>query len=121
MQAWLAQDRATLEDCLAPDYALIVSAMPGQRVDRALWLETCDRYICTAFRYRDVQVRGLGGGIAIMSSIADQQARIGDVDRSGCFFLTDVWRLEADGQWRIAVRYSSHPEAAGTSSAALNG
>jgi ketosteroid isomerase-like protein len=121
MQAWLAQDRATLEDCLAPDYALIVSAMPGQRVDRALWLETCDRYICTAFRYRDVQVRDLGGGIAIMSSIADQQARIGDVDRSGCFFLTDVWRLEADGQWRIAVRYSSHPEAAGTSSAALNG
>ena len=57
MQAWLAQDRATLEDSLAPDYALIVSAMPGRRMDRALWLATCEDYRCTSFRYRDVLVR----------------------------------------------------------------
>lgn len=108
-----------LEDSLAPDYALIVSAMPERRMDRALWLATCDTYRCTSFRYRDVQVRELSPGMAVMSSIAEQQAAMNGVDRSGAFFLTDVWRLEPDGQWRVCARYSSHPEPVGTSSQTL--
>ena len=119
MQAWVEQDRDILEDCLAPDYALIVSAMPEGRMDRALWLATCDRYVCTSFAYRGVQVRELAPGLAVMSAIADQRATLGDVDRSGSFFLTDVWRLEPDGQWRVCARYSSHPEPAGASADAL--
>jgi ketosteroid isomerase-like protein len=119
MQAWLEEDRATLEDSLAADFALIVSADPARRVDRDRWLAACDNYRATSFRYRDVQVRELGDGIAVMSAIADQRAYIGDVDRSGSFFVTDVWRLEADGEWRVCARYSSHPEPSGASSAAL--
>ena len=61
------------------------------------------------------------GPVNGMSAIADQQARLGEVDRSGSFFLTDVWRLEPDGQWRVCARYSSHPEPAGASSSALEG
>jgi len=121
MQAWVSQDRAVLEESLAPDFALPVSAMPERRMDRALWLATCDTYRCSSFTYRGVQVRELGPGIAVMSAIADQQARLGEVDRSGSFFLTDVWRLEPDGQWRVCARYSSHPEPAGASSSALEG
>ena len=119
MQAWLAQDRATLEDSLAPDYALIVSAMPGRRMDRALWLATCDYYRCTSFRYRDVQVRELAPGLAVLSAIAEQQAEMNGVDRSGAFFLTDVWRREPDGDWRVCARYSSHPEPVTASSETL--
>jgi hypothetical protein len=121
MQAWVSQDRAVLEESLALDFALTVSAMPERRMDRALWLATCDTYRCSSFTYRGVQVRELGPGIAVMSAIADQQARLGEVDRSGSFFLTDVWRLEPDGQWRVCARYSSHPEPAGASSSALEG
>lgn len=119
MQAWVAQDRATLEDSLAHDYALIVSAMPGRQMDRALWLATCDTYRCTAFRYRDVQVRELAPGLAVMSAIAEQQAAMNGVDRSGAFFLTDVWRREPDGAWRVCARYSSHPEPVTASSETL--
>ena len=119
MQAWVDQDRATLEDSLAADYALIVSATPDQRMDRDRWLATCDHYRGSSFAYRSVQVREVGNGIAVMSAIADQQARLGDTDRSGSFFVTDVWRLESDGQWRVCARYSSHPESAGPSSQAL--
>ena len=43
MQAWVERDRATLEDSLAPDFALVVSAMPERRMDREQWLATCDR------------------------------------------------------------------------------
>lgn len=121
MQAWVDQDRAILEDSLAPDYALIVSAMPDKRMDRALWLATCDRYVASSFAYRDVQVRELAPGLAVMSAIADQKAKMGEVDRSGSFFLVDVWRLEPDGKWRVCSRYSAHPEPVGASSQGLAG
>jgi len=119
MHAWVTEDRAVLEDSLAPDFALIVSATPERQFDRALWLATSDRYICTRFAYREVQVRQLAPAITVMSAIADQEATLGDADRSGSFFLTDVWRLEPDGQWRVCARYSSHPEPAGASADAL--
>jgi hypothetical protein len=119
MQAWVEQDRATLEDSLASDFALIVSANPTQLFPRDRWLATCDVYLCSSFAYRDVAVRELAGGLAVMSSIADQQASLNGVDRSGAFFLTDVWRLEGDGQWRVCARYSSHPEPSGASARAV--
>jgi len=119
MQAWVNQDRAALEDSLAPDFALTVSANPTQPMHRDRWLATCDIYTCTSFAYRDVEVRELAPGLAVMSSVADQQASLNGVDRSGSFFLTDVWRLEPDGAWRVCARYSSHPEPAGASAATL--
>lgn len=119
MNAWVEQDRAILEDSLAPDFALIVSAMPDRRMDRDLWLATCDRYTCASFAYRGVQVRELAPGLTAMSALADQTAAMGNVDRSGTFFLTDIWRLEPDAQWRVCARYSSHPEPAGASSGGL--
>ena len=67
MQAWVSQDRAVLEESLALDFALTVSAMPERRMDRALWLATCDTYRCSSFTYRGVQVRELGPGIAVMT------------------------------------------------------
>jgi len=119
MQAWVAQDRATLEAMLAPDYALIVSSVADRSIDRATWLATCSRYIARSFQYRDVQIRELAPGIAVMSAIAQQEAKLDEIDRSGSFFVTDIWRQSPDGRWQVCVRYSSHPEPAGASSAAL--
>ena len=119
MNAWVARDCAVLEDSLAPDFALIVSAMPERRMERDRWLATCDHYVCTRFAYRDVQVRELAPGLAVMSAVGDQSAAMGDVDRSGAFFLTDVWRLESDDKWRVCARYSAYPEPVGASSQSL--
>ena len=119
MQAWVRSDVAVLESSLAPDYALIVSATPSQQLDRANWLGTaCTRYRATVFKYRDVHVRDLGGGIAVMSSIAEFQAEIDGTPRNGPLFIVDVWR-RMDGRWRVCARYSSNPEATGASAAAV--
>jgi ketosteroid isomerase-like protein len=119
MEAWVRKDRAVLEESLAPDFALIVSATPTQRLDRASWLATaCTRYTCTEFRYRDVQVRDLGA-VAVMSSIAEFTAEIDGMPRTGPLFLTDVWRRGDDGGWQVCARYSSHPEPDGESGAAV--
>jgi ketosteroid isomerase-like protein len=118
MRAWMEADRPTLEALLAPDYALIVSSLPGRLIDRHTWLQTCERYSCSAFAYRDVQVRDFGE-IAIMSSIAEQTASLDGADRSGAFFLTDVWRRAGPLGWQVFARHSSHPEAASASTAAM--
>lgn len=121
MQAWVRADADTLEKSLAPDFALIVSATPSRQLDRANWLGTaCSRYKATEFAYRDVQVRDLGGGMAVMSSIADFQAEIDGLPRNGPLFLVDVWR-RMDGYWRVCARYSSSPEAAQAHAAAVSG
>ena len=119
MHAWISGDSTTLEECLAPDYALVVSATPGQKLDRANWLNTaCTRYRATEFEYRDVQVRDLGDGMAVMSSIAEFKAEIDGQPRNGPLFLVDVWRL-MDGRWRVCARYSSNPENTEASAAAV--
>jgi hypothetical protein len=54
-----------------------------------------------------------------MSALGGQIAELDGVDRSGAFFLTDVWRGTAAGDWQVCVRHTSHPEVAGESAAAL--
>jgi len=119
MEAWVAQDRVVLEDSLAADFALVVSAFPDRPMVRDAWLATCDRYRCTRFEWRDVVVRAIGDGLAVMSSIAEQQAELDGHDRSGAFWLTDIWRREPDGAWRVCARYSGHPEPGRASAEAL--
>ena len=120
MQAWVERDDAVLEDSLGADFSLIVSANPGQQVDRESWLSTAtSRYTCSAFHYREVQIRTVNEQVAIMSSIADFTANIDGIPRTGPMFITDVWRKEDDGKWRVCGRYSAHPEPSGSSSGAL--
>lgn len=119
MGAWLAGDRATLEQMLAPDYALIVSALPDRRFDREAWLATCETYIATTFTYSAVQVRELAPGLVVMSALADQVATLDGADRSGRFFITDVWRQVDRGRWQVCARYTSSPEPPRASVAAM--
>ena len=64
MQAWIERDAAILDQSLAPDFALVVSATPTLLFDRSAWLAlACTRYLASEFKYRDVQVREVGPGI----------------------------------------------------------
>jgi ketosteroid isomerase-like protein len=109
MAAWLRRDRAALEQILAPDFALIVSARPTQPMPRQQWLEAAlGSYRGTSFDYETMSIRILGD-VAIVASVALQQAAIDGADRSGRFFLTDVWRRSAKS-WQVVARHSSHPE-----------
>jgi len=120
MAAWIANEGAVLERMLAPEFALVVSARPEARVDRAAWLRTAGgEYSCESFRYDAMQVRDFGE-VIVVSSLATQRATAFGQDRSGTFFLTDIWRPGADGAWQVIARYSSHAEPATPSARALH-
>ena len=109
MSAWKASDREALEEIMAPDFALIVSSAPTQPLPRDKWLALAQAgYVCESFQYKDQVVRFFGD-TAVVSSIMEQRASVHGHDRSGEFFLTDIWRLEG-GSWRVCARYSSKAE-----------
>jgi|SRR5215203_2670501 len=120
MAAWIANDRAALERILAPEFALVVSAQPEARVDRAAWLRTAGtEYRCDAFRYEGMQLRDFGD-VVVVSSLATQRATAFGRDRSGTFFLTDIWRAGENGAWQVIARYSSYAEPSTASAQALH-
>ncbi len=118
MQAWKDRDQAKLEEILAEDFVLILSASPDRPVARARWLEfALGDYVCESFEYKSQSVHELGD-IAIVASIYTQKAAVAGQDRSGEFFLTDVWQRRA-GRWQVVARYSSKPEGLSPSSGAV--
>jgi hypothetical protein len=109
MRAWQEQDANKLEALLAPDYALVVASAPHYTFDRTSWIDLAvGSYVCTRFAYEHVQFHRLSDEIVAMSAIADFDARLGTEDRSGRFFVTDLWRKAASG-WQVCARYSSPP------------
>jgi len=105
--------KALDERFLDANYSLRISDDPARKISRQDWLSTLDFYLVKNWQMRDFELREFGN-VAITSLVLFQEAEVRGVDRSGDFFLTDVWvqnnvgahRLDA-GNWRIAARYSS--------------
>jgi hypothetical protein len=109
MRAWQDQKRNALEQLLAPDFALVVSTAPHYRFSRENWIDLAmGSYECTRFAYEHVQFHRISSDIVVMSAIADQDAQLGLEDRSGRFFVTDVWKRVGHG-WKVCARYSAPP------------
>ena len=119
MEAWKAGDIARLEAILAPEFALVVSAALSKALPRSEWLRLAvGGYVCRSFRYKQQHVRVLGE-YAVVASVFEQEASVKGQDRSGEFFLTDIWRRHS-GSWQVVARYSSKPEPVSTSSSAVS-
>lgn len=106
---------AFLEGLLAPEYALTVSARPNTPIPRAEWLSLIPQYNVRHFEIRGVQVRCLhrtpdNCSLAAVSSINAQEADVGGQDRSGEFFIVDIWTRRND-KWIVLSRYSGRTEA----------
>ena len=107
---------SVLEGLLAPEYALTVSARPSDPIPRSEWLALIPKYNVRHFEIRGVQVRCLQIAragpceLAAVSSINKQDADVGGQDRSGEFFIVDIW-AHRSGKWMVLSRYSGRTEA----------
>ena len=109
MKAWQRQDRDSLDQLLAPDFALVISTAPHYHFGRKAWLDLAvGSYVCTQFAYEHIQFHRISSDVVVMSAIADQEAQLGPEDRSGRFFVTDIWKRSSQG-WKVCARYSAPP------------
>ncbi len=122
-RAWadglITRDSALLDGILAPDFTLIVSASPDRPFSRAVWFAQLREYRTDSLAIRDLHVREAGTDVLVASFVARLKATVRGEDRSGDFFITDVWRRQPNGRWQAAARYSSRPEGATASSRVL--
>jgi ketosteroid isomerase-like protein len=108
MEAWRRDDRARLEELLAPEFTL-TSARSDQIVDRAAWLRLLDQVNAESFEYSDFLVQVFGDA-AVVKSRLTQVASVAGQPWNETFMLTDVW-VRRDGRWQVVARHSSMPPA----------
>jgi Domain of unknown function (DUF4440) len=113
--AIVRHDEAALERILHPDYQLIISAAPERPVSRVTWLQMAVQgYDIHKYQLSALRARRLGD-VAVVSCLFWQHATVNGVDRSGTFFIVDIWSKSGD-EWRATARFSSHPEPPSASS-----
>jgi hypothetical protein len=125
MDAWIARDRAALEGFMAPDYALVGAAFAGRAVERAQWLEVAiGGYLAQSCTFAEPLVREISAGpprVAAMDAVWTQVAHRGEIDLSGRYWITDLWREGGPHGWQVVLRSSAALDALAASSRAFAG
>lgn len=111
MRAWVQRDAKALKAVTGRNFMLLMGATKPMILDARSWVEAATtRYLCSSYRFGDIYVRDLGG-VAVFASQLDLQATLDDVDWSGSFWITDVWKKGRIRRgWRLAQRVVSLPD-----------
>jgi uncharacterized protein DUF4440 len=106
MEAARQRDVDFLERHLAEEFTL-TTGRPGAEVRaRSEWLEvTQQSYVIDSFDFDALDVR-VYGHVAVVASRYRQEARMGDLDRTGSYLMTDVW-IRRKGRWQLVCRHST--------------
>lgn len=101
-----------LDAMVAEDFsvAIAVQGMPLRVTHRAQWLSVMPSYDIQEMTLDDIRV-SLYGDIAVVTLLWTQRAFVQGGERSGTFFITDIWR-KTDKGWLVTERHSSRPEPA---------
>jgi ketosteroid isomerase-like protein len=110
--AMQARDLAQLDALVTPDFFVTIAAqgMPLQVTHRERWLSVMPTYEIQEMTIDDIRAQ-VYDDVAVVTLLWTQRARVNGNERSGTFFITDIWRKTEHG-WRVSERHSSRPEPA---------
>lgn len=111
-QALLTRDVEAAADFLHEDYALVIVHPESATMRRTDWLGALPSYVIHRWNPAPPVV-DIQGGFALVHQRVDMEATVFGQDRSGLFILTDCWRRDPDGAWRVWRRYSTPLSAGG--------
>jgi hypothetical protein len=106
MEATQRRDTEFIERHLGEEFTL-TTGRPGAEVrGRSEWLEvTGGSYVIDSFDFEELDVR-VYGHVAVVASRYRQEARMGDLERSGSYVMTDVW-IRRKGRWQLVCRHAT--------------
>jgi hypothetical protein len=101
------QDTETMARFIHPEFTQRVSDAPERSLPRSLWGQAgSDNYKIESFEERHHAARRLSDDLAVVSLLLTQKATFAGRDRSGDFYLVDIWKKSGD-RWQLIARYSS--------------
>jgi len=103
-QAVQKKDKTALDAILAPEFTLRTSEDPENLTSRADWIQK----VLTSEDLRSSSQRAIVIraflGVAVVSFVRSEQVTINGKDRSGDYFIVDLWKANHD-KWQVAARY----------------
>jgi len=106
MLAVQKRDHGALDGLLAPEFIERRSTDPAHGVPRADWMQDAlNNYKLDSFSVRDMVIRAFLGN-AVVSFVQSQKATVAGAERSGDFFIVDLWVVN-HGNWQVATRFVS--------------
>jgi hypothetical protein len=110
-EAAMHMDTKALERLVGAEYTLRVGDDPEESYPRAPWMDSLrpgnpHPYKVESFHEQYHAARRLTDNLAVVSLLLTQKATRSGVDRSGDFYLVDVWKKTGD-DWQIIARYST--------------
>src|SRR6266508_3573402 len=100
------KDTKTMERLVSPEFTQRVSDAPERSIPRSLWGQPSSSYKIESIEGRHHAARKLTGELAVVSLLLTQQATADGRDRSGDFYVVDIWKKRGD-RWQMIARYSS--------------
>ena len=100
------KDTKTMERLVSPEFTQRVSDAPERSLPRSLWGQPSGTYKIESIEGRHHAARKLTENLAVVSLLLTQQATSEGRDRSGDFYVVDIWKKSGD-RWQMIARYSS--------------
>jgi hypothetical protein len=103
-QAVQEKNKTALESILAPEFMLRSSDNPENPLSRADWIQLAlTRSDIRSFTHRAMAIRAFLR-VAAVSFVQSQHATMDGKDRSGDYFIVDLWEVNND-KWQVCARY----------------
>ena len=100
------EDARTMERLVAPEFTQRVADAPERSLPREAWGQRSGRYRVESLSQQHHAARRLADDIAVVSLLLTQRATFAGRDRSGDFYIVDIWKKQSD-RWQLIARYSS--------------
>jgi hypothetical protein len=100
------KDTQQMERLVSGEFTVRFSDAPEMSVPRALWGQPSSSYKVESFEERYHAARKLTDDLAVVSLLLTQKASMDGRDRSGDFYVVDIWKKGGD-RWQLIARYSS--------------
>jgi len=100
------KDTQEMERLVGSEFTLRTSDAPERSLPRALWGQPSGRYKIESLNERYHAARKLADDLAVVSLLLTQKASFDGRDRSGDFYVVDIWKQRGD-RWQLIARYSS--------------
>jgi ketosteroid isomerase-like protein len=101
-----SRDVEGVRDYLHEDFALVLVVPVPLTMSREEWLRVLPDYVVHGYEVHQ-QIGHACLDTAAVLTLATQHATVLGQDRSGRFVLSDVWRREQRGPWRVWRRHST--------------